>query len=133
MIAQFEGTWLSQGSLNQQAMTGFARALPFAEIGLGALLIAGLTTTMVAFLTGLLLVGLLFGLLVLAAADPAGIAKIPTHMIYILLDAGILWLSPVTSNYLSVDGLLFGWFWKPRSEGDFRREEGPDPRVRNYG
>ena len=35
------------------------------------------------------------------------------------MNAGILWLSPVTSNYLSADGLLFGWFWAPRSEGRY--------------
>lgn len=134
MIAMFEGTWLNEGSLNQQATKVFATALPYAEIGLGALLIVGVATTLVAFLTGLLLVALLFGQLVLTSVNPEMGAKIPTHFIYILIDAAILWLSPVTSNYLSVDGLLFGWFWKPRSVGDFRREEGTgtDPRVRNY-
>ena len=40
---------------------------------------------------------------------------------YFLANAGILWLSPVTSNYLSLDGLFFGWFWRPRAEGEYRR------------
>lgn len=131
MVAQFDETWLGQKM--PQAVKLFADALPYAEIGLGALLVAGLTTTMVAFLTGLLLVGLLFGQLILATVDQATYGpKIPIHLLWVLTDAAVLWLSPVTSNYLSVDGLLFGWFWKPRSEGEFRREEQADPRVKKY-
>lgn len=122
MISQFKATWLYERQ--PQAVEKFAEVLPLVEVAVGLLLIAGLTTTLSAFLTGLLLVGLLFGQLVMTGKDSSYIARIPTHFIYILVDAAILWLSPVTSNYLSVDGLLFGWFWKPRSEGEFRRDEG---------
>lgn len=121
MKSQFEKTWLAERM--PWAIDQFAEVLPLAEVAVGLLLIAGLTTTLSAFLTGLLLIGLLFGQLVLTQSKPEVIARIPTHFIYILVDAAILWLSPVTSNYFSVDGILFGWFWKPRSEGEFRRDE----------
>ena len=48
---------------------------------------------------------------------------------YILTAAAILWLSPVTSNYLSLDGLLFGWFWAPRAQGRYARV-GDEPPAR---
>jgi len=95
----------------------FATVLPYAEITVGGLLIAGLLTPISAGLSGLLLLHLLFGNLVLNDA-----AKSSGMIGYILLNAGVLWLSPVTSNYLSLDGLFFGWFWRPRDEGEFRRE-----------
>jgi uncharacterized membrane protein YphA (DoxX/SURF4 family) len=110
-----------QGTVLGQRMPGgvrlFADVLPYAEVALGGLLIAGLLTTVTATLAGLLLLHLLFGLLV--QGDPA---KVNPLLIYLLVDAGILWLSPVTSNYLSLDGLLVGWFWKPRGQ-EYRREE----------
>ena len=90
-----------------------------------SLAIAGLLTTLSAFATGLLLLSLLFGQIVLGNA-----AMYPSMLIYLLVDAGILWLSPATSNYLSLDGLFFGWFWKPRGEGEYRREyEAPGHRA----
>jgi uncharacterized membrane protein YphA (DoxX/SURF4 family) len=97
----------------------FADVLPFAEVGLGCALIAGLLTTITATLSGVLLLHLLFGKLVLN-----DIPSLPGMFIYLLMNAGVLWLSPVMSNYLSLDGLIFGWFWKPRVEGHYRREEG---------
>jgi thiosulfate dehydrogenase (quinone) large subunit len=96
----------------------FASVLPYAEVGVGALLVVGLATTLSAFAAGALLIHLLFGQLILHQ-----IPQIPVIFTYILLNAGILWLSPVTSNYLSLDGLLVGWFWRPNSEGDFHRED----------
>ena len=54
----------------------------------------------------------------------------PQMLVYLLVDAAILSLSPVTSNYFSVDGILFGWFWRPRSEGEFRRDESADARKK---
>lgn len=98
----------------------FATVLPYAEVGLGIALIAGLLTTVTAALTGVLLLNLLFGKLILN-----DIAAMPSMLTYLLVDAGILWLSPVTSNYLSLDGLLFGWFWAPRAEGRFHAEDEP--------
>jgi thiosulfate dehydrogenase [quinone] large subunit len=123
IVQGFEGTWMNKHM--PRAVKLYADALPYVEVGVGALLIAGLATTLTAFLTGLLLVSLLFGLLVQSQVNQAVGSVVPTLFGYILADAAILWLSPVTSNYLSIDGLLVGWFWKPRSEGEFRREVGP--------
>ena len=95
----------------------FTAALPYAEIGLGAALIGGLLTTLTAFLAGALLLALLFGHI-----HAQRIEMFPAMMSYLLVDAAILWTSPTTSNYLSLDGLLLGWFWAPRREGDYRRE-----------
>lgn len=113
MVKSFDGTILAEHM--PKALDLFAQTLPFAEVGIGAFLVVGLSTTIAAFAAGLLLLSLLFGLLLLAQTS-GNMDKIPTHMIYVLLDAAILWLSPVTSNYISVDGLLFGWFWKPRAD-----------------
>lgn len=96
----------------------FATALPYAEVGLGAALIAGLFTTLSAFLMGALLLVLLFGQILNQKSDMA-----PMMLVYLLVDAGIVWLSPVVSNYLSLDGLLFGWFWAPKPEGEYHRRE----------
>jgi uncharacterized membrane protein YphA (DoxX/SURF4 family) len=94
----------------------FAEVLPYAEVGLGAALLGGLLTTLGGFLTGVLLLVLLFGHL-----HANRIEKVPEMLTYLLTDAAILWLSPITSNYISLDGILFGWFWAPRREGEFRR------------
>ena len=96
----------------------FALVLPYAEVYLGAALIGGLLTTLTAALAGALLLLLLFGRLIQDDHD-AG----PAMMTYLLVDAAILWLSPVTSNYFSLDGLILGWFWAPKSEGTFRADD----------
>ncbi|RUL83396.1 hypothetical protein [Tautonia sociabilis] len=112
--AMFADTWLAR---ELKPMLDLHTALlPYAEVAVGSLLIVGLLTTLSSFAAGLLLLSLLFGLTVLGKGD-----MYPTMMVYMIADVGILWLSPVTSNYLSLDGLLFGWFWKPREE-DYRRE-----------
>ena len=103
----------------------FADVLPYAEVGLGAALIVGIWTTLAAFLSGVLLLNLLFGQLV-----QDNIAMFPAMLTYLLVNAGILWLSPVTSNYLSLDGLLFGWFWAPKSAGSYRHDRDPDATVK---
>ena len=120
MIAQFDSTWL--GESFPWAVKLFAQALPYVEVGVGALLIAGLATTVAAAVAGIVLVKLMIGLLVLSNTDPSMIAKVTTHFLYVLTAAATVWLSPVTSNYISLDGLLFGWFWKPKTEGTFLRE-----------
>lgn len=97
----------------------FADVLPYAEVGVGVALIAGLFTTVGALLTGVLLLVLLFGQAYVGKGD-----QYPAMLTYLLVDAAILWLSPVTSNYLSLDGLFFGWFWAPRAEGEFRLDVG---------
>jgi uncharacterized membrane protein YphA (DoxX/SURF4 family) len=111
----FADTWLARdfGPLLELHTS----LLPYVEVAVGALLIAGLLTTLSAFVAGLLLLSLLFGWVLLENTE-----MYPSMLIYLLVDAGILWLSPVTSNYLSLDGLLFGWFWKPGGEEEYRRE-----------
>lgn len=111
----FAETWIGRDL--KPALDLYTAFLPMAEVAVGALLIAGLFTTLSAFLSGLLLLSLMFGWIVLQNAS-----MYPTMLTYLLVNAGILWLSPITSNYLSVDGLLFGWFWKPNDEGEYRRE-----------
>ena len=112
----FAETWLEREM--DWALELFTEALPFVEIGVGALLLLGSFTTLAAFAAGLLLLGLLFGQTVLGNTQ-----MYPNMLTYLLVDAGILWLSPVTSNYLSVDGLFFGWFWRPRAEAHYRIDE----------
>ena len=106
----------------------FADALPYAEVGLGIALIAGSFTTLTAFLSGVLLLHLLFGQLI-----QGNVAMYPALLTYLLVNAGVLWLSPVTSNYLSLDGLFFGWFWAPRSHGHYHREREGDVKVKMKG
>jgi uncharacterized membrane protein YphA (DoxX/SURF4 family) len=109
----------------------YAEVLPYAEVGVGAALIVGFWTTLAGFASGLLLLSILFGHLVQIQVSPEKeIAQIPVMFAYLLLNAVVLWLSPVTSNYLSLDGLLFGWFWAPRPEGEYRRDERTEPRRR---
>jgi len=98
----------------------FTRVLPYAEVSLGCALIVGLLTPLSAILTGILLLHLLFGNLVLN-----DLSALPGMQLYLMVTAAILWLSPVTSNYLSIDGLIFGWFWRPRAEGEYHREITP--------
>jgi uncharacterized membrane protein YphA (DoxX/SURF4 family) len=111
----FANTWLARdfGPLLELHTS----LLPYVEVAVGALLIGGLLTTLSSFVAGLLLLSLLFGWVLLENTE-----MYPSMLIYLLVDAGILWLSPVTSNYLSIDGLLFGWFWKPGGEEEYRRE-----------
>jgi uncharacterized membrane protein YphA (DoxX/SURF4 family) len=113
--AMFADTFVARDM--EPALELFLTVLPYVEVALGALLIVGLFTTLTAFLGGLLLLNLTFGW---AVKQETGMY--PDMLIYLLVDAGILWLSPITSNYLSLDGLLFGWFWKPKDEGEFRKE-----------
>lgn len=117
----FEGNRFSGGVLSPASVESFGRILPYAEMGLGVLLIVGTFTGVIATLTALLLVGLLFGRIVLSFKDPSILHEAPGMFIYILTAVGIIWLSPVTSNYFSLDGLIFGWFSKRNSEpGEFR-------------
>lgn len=113
MFAKFGDQILFPGDVRM-----FTQALPYAETALGAALILGLWTTLAAFLAGLLLLALFFGHL-----HTHNVALYPAMFAYLLADAAILWVSPVTSNYLSVDGLLLGWFWAPRPVGQYRRDE----------
>ncbi len=101
----------------------FTTALPYVEIYLGASLILGWLTTLAGFFSGALLLTLLYGHI-----HHNNIAMYPSMMTYILVAAGVLWLSPVTSNYLSIDGLFVGWFWKPKGQGEYQKTEEVAPR-----
>ncbi len=106
----------------------FADVLPYAEVGLGIALIAGIFTTLTAFLSGVLLLHLLFGLVI-----QGNTAMYPAMLTFLLVNAGILWLSQVTSNYLSLDGLFFGWFWAPKSVADYHREPEGQVKIKMKG
>ncbi|HWE38747.1 MAG TPA: DoxX family membrane protein [Isosphaeraceae bacterium] len=109
----------------------YAEVLPYAEVGVGVALIAGFWTTLAGFASGLLLLSLLFGHLVQMQVHPEQeVTMVPLMLVYLAINAAVLWLSPVTSNYLSLDGLLFGWFWAPRPEGEYRRDERVEPKRR---
>jgi uncharacterized membrane protein YphA (DoxX/SURF4 family) len=103
---------------NPPSVRLFANVLPYAETILGAALLIGFWTPLSAFLSGLLVVLLLFGHVV-----QQNVAQFSGMFVYLLVAAAILWLSPVTSNYFSLDALLFGWFWAPRPEGEYRADE----------
>lgn len=118
IIKVMEHNMFSDTILTPAAVQGFATVLPYAEMLLGLGLILGFATPITAYLAGLLLLALLFGQLAINAGE-----KVPSLLTYILLDAAILWLSPVSSNYLSADGLLLGWFYKPRSRGVYRLDD----------
>ena len=72
----------------------------------------------------------LFASLLFGLTAQNNTAMYPVMLTYLLVNAGILWLSPVTSNYLSLDGLLFGWFWAPRTEGRYQVEEVSETHAR---
>lgn len=109
MVEMFKAT-----PLPAEAVRPFAKALPYAELYLGATLVVGLGTMLNAFLAGVLLLQLLVGLLVLG--DPTAA---PPMFSYLLVCAGVIWLSPVRTNWFSIDGLLFGWLARPRDEGEY--------------
>lgn len=120
IVDQFASTPLSPAAVRL-----FANVLPYAEVALGAALLAGLFTTLTAALAAVLLAHLLFGQLIQNHVE-----QLPGMLTYFLVYAGILWLSPVTSNYLSLDGLLFGWFWAPRPEAHYQIEAGEGAKGR---
>lgn len=120
MVKMFEAT-----PLRADMVQLFARVLPYAEVGIGSALLLGVLTTVAASLSAVLLAHLLFGQLILQNAN-----MYPAMLTYFLVNAGILWLSPVTSNYLSVDGLIGGWFWSPKTDGVYRADATDSARSR---
>jgi uncharacterized membrane protein YphA (DoxX/SURF4 family) len=112
LLSQFADVPMPQALLKL-----FVAVLPYAEVGLGIALICGLLTILAATLSAALLLALMFGKLVLN-----DIPALPGMFTYLLVNAGVLWLSPVTSNYFSLDGLIFGWFWTPAEQGRYARQ-----------
>jgi thiosulfate dehydrogenase (quinone) large subunit len=95
------------GGMNQQfagklpvfMVMPFAYVLPFGELISGALITLGLYTRLGLTLTGLLLIGLTFGLVMLGRAE--GVAH---NLIYVLVNFVLLWFADL--NRLSLDGLF---------------------------
>ena len=95
------------GGMNQQfsgklpafMVMPFAYVLPFGELVSGTLILLGLFTRVGLILSGLLLIGLTFGLVMLGQAD-----KVAHNLIYVLANFVLLWFSDL--NRLSLDRLF---------------------------
>ena len=95
------------GGMNQQfsgklpafMVMPFAYVLPFGEVVSGALILLGLFSRVGLILSGLLLIGLTFGLVMLGQAD-----KVAHNLIYVLVNFVLLWFSDL--NRLSLDRLF---------------------------
>jgi len=87
------------GKLPSQLVIPFANVLPFAEVILGSMILIGLFTRLSLTLSGLLLIGLTFGTVMLGDAP-----TVAHNLQYALLNFVLLWLSD--SNAFSVDRLL---------------------------
>ena len=103
------------GGMNQQfsgklpafMVMPFAYVLPFGELISGALILLGLFTRAGLVLSGLLLIGLTFGLVMLGQAD-----KVAHNLIYALANFALLWFCDL--NRLSLDRLF-----EPRQAAGF--------------
>ena len=87
------------GKLPAAMVMPFAYFIPFAETISGALILLGLFTRVGLTLSGLLLIGLTFGVVILGQAP-----TVAHNLQYVLLNFLLLWL--VDLNRYSVDGLL---------------------------
>ena len=87
------------GKLPSAMVLPFAYTLPFAEVIVGALILLGLFTRASLLLSGLLLIGLTFGSVMLG--DPPTVAH---NLQYGLVNFVLLWLAD--QNGYSVDSLL---------------------------
>jgi thiosulfate dehydrogenase (quinone) large subunit len=87
------------GKLPAAMVMPFAYFIPFAETISGALILLGLFTRVGLSLSGVLLIGLTFGLVIL------GQAQIVAHNLqYVLLNFVLLWV--VDFNSISIDALI---------------------------
>lgn len=100
-ISNFVGNMNQQfsGKLPAFMVMPFAYVLPFGEMIAGALILLGLYTKVGLTLSGLLLIGLTFGLVMLGRAD--GVAH---NLIYVLVNFVLLWF--VDMNRFSLDDLF---------------------------
>jgi len=87
------------GKLPAALVMPFAYFIPFAETISGALILLGLFTRVGLTLSGLLLVGLTFGVVILGQAP-----TVAHNLQYVLINFVLLWL--VELNRFSIDGLL---------------------------
>lgn len=90
---------LFSGKLPAFMVMPFAYVLPFGEVVSGALILLGLFMRVGLILSGLLLIGLTFGLVMLGQAD-----KVAHNLIYVLANFVLLWFSDL--NRLSLDRLF---------------------------
>src|SRR5213079_1310279 len=100
-ISNFVGGMNQQfsGKLPAVMVMPFAYFIPFAETISGALILLGLFTRAGLTLSGVLLVGLTFGVVMLGQAQ-----TVAHNLQYVLVNFLLLWL--VDLNRYSVDGLL---------------------------
>ena len=100
-VSNFVGGMNQQfsGKLPAAMVMPFAYFIPFAETISGALILLGLFTRIGLTLSGLLLMGLTFGVVILGQAP-----TVAHNLQYVLLNFLLLWL--VDLNRYSVDGLL---------------------------
>ena len=100
-VSNFVGGMNQQfsGKLPAAMVMPFAYFIPFAETISGALILLGLFTRVGLTLSGLLLIGLTFGVVILGQAP-----TVAHNLQYVLLNFLLLWL--VDLNRYSVDGLL---------------------------
>jgi len=100
-ISNFVGGMNQQfsGKLPAAMVMPFAYFIPFAETISGALILLGLFTRVGLTLSGLLLVGLTFGMVILGQAP-----TVAHNLQYVLINFVLLWF--VELNRLSIDGLL---------------------------
>ena len=100
-LANFVGGMNQQfsGKLPAYMVMPFAYVLPFGELISGALILLGLFTRAGLIISGLLLIGLTFGLVMLGRAD--GVAH---NLIYVLANFVLLWFCDL--NRLSLDRLF---------------------------
>jgi thiosulfate dehydrogenase (quinone) large subunit len=82
LVVLFKSTWLPE-----LLVRVFGYALPFLEVAVGALLLLGLARNGVLFATGLLLIGLTFGQVILQ--QPAVVFY---NMLYVFLAAVLLYM-----------------------------------------
>ena len=100
-VGNFVGNMNQQfsGKLPAAMVMPFAYAIPFAETISGALILLGLFTRVGLTISGLLLIGLTFGVVMLGQAP-----TVAHNLQYALVNFVLLWF--VDLNRYSVDGLL---------------------------
>jgi thiosulfate dehydrogenase [quinone] large subunit len=100
-LGSFVGTMNQQfsGKLPAFMVMPFAYAIPFAEVTAGALILLGLFTRLGLVISGLLLVGLTFGVVMLGQAP-----TVAHNLQYGLVNFVLLWLEDL--NRYSLDSLF---------------------------
>ena len=100
-LASFVGGMNQQfsGKLPAAMVMPFAYFIPFAETISGALIVLGLFTRVGLTLSGILIIGLTFGLVILGQAP-----TVAHNLQYVLLNFVLLWF--VDFNSISIDSLI---------------------------